>query len=702
MTECDAFNLIDEFIKQSYCLSNDNIKDSTKITNSSLALVLRSSCSGMFSKSSKSENETGVFNTCSNNSNRTSGSDDSYESAMCNNEFKSVDASPGSLKVYNDELINEIDRKNNITPLDQIFVNLNISKNFYEMDNLLTPPGSEKYFGEQKNIEIEKTIENNGLNEGQEIDPPPSEVFNDYFPQKPKRPYSYYAATNIYPLDLTTLIDTQAIIKENSNESLLKEEPKIVKKRTRKNIHVNKPEIANKRLSTSLGDLQINVNIKSTKSRDNSKNRKNKSSSQNQLDYEDQKDKIEIKKDFGKPHRSRSSSRLNKFIRNIFKIDSKSNEFENEEIIMENQTMKISEKKNQDNDLDESANSSSHNFTFTRLFNSFRGSHNSINSQSRKKPKNKRNRNTSSTNSANTICTEGSMKTVQTGGTNSSTISTASQELKKELIVMDEQPSKIHFPKIDISSNNEQASEVSGKNGRIGDKTADIFSSKTSTGYGSANSTSPISSNYNETMSELELMRLKFYCEIACRLRQIRVTKAELEAHSINVLNKKEQDSAVSVSFNLDNVPYIDDDLDSNVDLSEINRMPIIHKADDQKKTDQEQLFDDDVLKKFSKHVCSEVLDGIVKRYLDSFSISEWKKISIIFVLALETIKFIDLNKTPTQGDQSLLKQNVKKTVADYIHYKYCDWIFENGGWNSVPSSNSITIMQCVHSERIH
>ncbi len=116
MTECDAFNLIDEFIRQSYTCP-------TQQSDSSLALTIttsHTSCSNFFSKSSSKSPETGVFNTDNSSSNRTSGSSSTYESAL-DDEFKRAE----DLKVYNDE--NE-DNINTQKRMEEIFINLNMSK----------------------------------------------------------------------------------------------------------------------------------------------------------------------------------------------------------------------------------------------------------------------------------------------------------------------------------------------------------------------------------------------------------------------------------------------------------------------------------------------------------------------------------------------------------------------------------------------
>lgn len=204
-------------------------------------------------------------------------------------------------------------------------------------------------------------------------------------------------ATNFHPLDLTNLIDEATVLNENAS---ILETPKnteiTVRKRPKKK-QINKLDTANKRLSTSLGDLQtMNVEMQN---KDRTRN-KNKSSSQHHL-----ADKERAQPTTGgtlKKNRSRSASRINKFIRNIFKIDKVSTDtVENEQAI---------------SDIEEE--STGHNFTFTRLFNSFRGSQHSVNTNvsrtSKRFGRKKEGRISSSTNS--TTLTDDSLKTMRVNG----------------------------------------------------------------------------------------------------------------------------------------------------------------------------------------------------------------------------------------------------------------------------------------------
>jgi hypothetical protein len=84
---------------------------------------------------------------------------------------------------------------------------------------------------------------------------------------------------------------------------------------------------------------------------------------------------------------------------------------------------------------------------------------------------------------------------------------------------MDEQPSKQQqqLPKISMMPTVQ-----------VSDKQPEYSLSKTSTGYSSANSASPVSASYTTASTGIEQMRLKFYKEIAQRLVQLAGENIEL------------------------------------------------------------------------------------------------------------------------------------------------------------------------------
>ena len=257
MTECDAFNLIDEFIK--YSLNEQPSAGS--IVDSALTITT-TSCLHYGSSSSTSSNKPrDAFNAAP--------SDSSGRSSGCNADvFGTPVLSPQTL----DEAATLMQ-----TPLEQIFVNLNMSKALNETNLYLTPPPSSQSYRPM------------------EIKPPePEEEAAEQFNQKPKRPYSYYVATNFHPLDLTRMTEEneQQLQQQRLNDVSTPTMPRkttadiVVTKRTRKS-KVTKLEMANKRLSTSLGDIQnLNNEIKlKTSSRIADKD---KSSSQRHLTRSDE------------------------------------------------------------------------------------------------------------------------------------------------------------------------------------------------------------------------------------------------------------------------------------------------------------------------------------------------------------------------------------------------------------------------------
>ena len=384
-----------------------------------------------------------------------------------------------------------------------------------------------------------------------------------------------------------------------------------------------------------------------------------------------------------KSTRSRSTSRLNKFLRTLFKLDNHSNNSQQQQPANRGGDTFV------DADLDEE--SSHHNFTFSRLFNSFRGSHTSVNTNSGRLSKNKlpnksskSNRNSSSTNS--TTLTNDSGKTLRTNSSreahDSSTLSSSDTSTgKKELIVMDEQPSKLNTlttteqqPFINEQVTNYSSGVSYGKT-----------SSKTSTGY-SSSASSPVSASFNPTAhNNIDAMRSKFYSQVAVRLKKLvgdclhlkeacigaELTELVLKSKPVGSENATEQVG----SFDVDDVPYIDDDLDSNYDLNE-QHSPINSTSIESKPPRSTRLIDEKLVAQLVDNVSHATLDQIVKT--NCFNLSEWHKIAAVFELVWLAVTQMDSNN---QADRGPLIYKLKETAANYIHDKYCDWIFENGGW---------------------
>lgn len=672
MTECDAYNLIEEFIRQSYSTNEDFQTKSNSAFNNladdSNSESTTSSHFNVYSKYLKTQNTDSFLNCDSLEINRTS------ESSASSKSESDDDGKPsfGPIKTYNEKLTVENEQ---MVALDQIFDNLNKSKTLHEKTFFMTPPYSEKQNVKDAILEKKEKYSENELNDYLEMKVTKvPEVYDNFYPQKPNRPYSYYAATNLNPLDFSRCVNDVAVTEKVDIKEVANLKEKNVQKRENKS-NLTKIDIPNKRLSTSLGDLQI-LNSKCIKHVNLRENAKDKFSSQNQLATQCSCEKFERnQKLLKKAHRSRSSSRLNRFIRNIFKLDFKHN---NEIKHLKEQNKNLKDKiikKSVTNDLDDQ--SIHQNFTFTRLFSSFRGSHMSINTQN----KNKRNHNSTSTNSTAPI--DGSLKTLRIN--DSSTISDVSQEIKKELIVMDEQPSKSYLPLINIfdHSNNDE------KNIHISEKLNDYSSSKTSTGYSSENSASPIS-NYEVSTSEIDKLRLRFYREIASRLKtlSLELKKKLITGKNKNLLVDKKEE--ISHSFNLDDVPYIDDDLDSNYDQSEKNEL-VSSYIDTYESVVTSEIFEENKISQFlNSYTSYEKLDKIIVDSFNQIDMTKWENVAAIFQFVFLSVKSISSRKNLSQENKNRIIQKIKEMIAIYLHDNFCDWIFENGGWYSVPDSKKI------------
>ncbi len=238
------------------------------------------------------------------------------------------------------------------------------------------------------------------------------DMFASLYPQKPKRPYSYYVATNFHPLDLTQLVNEIMPETPTVTSTTVTTTKTQVTKRVRKNRQISKLEMTNKRLSTSLGDFQI-INNEKKKSQS-----KSKSSSQHGLDCTSgggcNVTRCEEPTNLKKNSRSRSANRINKFIRNIFKLDTASKEKCTDE--QPEVTKNIDKDQQQLNSDDEEIHAPHNNhFNFTRLFSSFRGSQHSVNTSKKYVRGRHVNRNSSRNNSV-TLSETTSLKTLKTNG----------------------------------------------------------------------------------------------------------------------------------------------------------------------------------------------------------------------------------------------------------------------------------------------
>lgn len=88
------------------------------------------------------------------------------------------------------------------------------------------------------------------------------------------------------------------------------------------------------------------------------------------------------------------------------------------------------------------------------------------------------------------------------------------------------------------------------------------------------------------------------------------------------------------------------------------------------------------MIDQFAQDVCYEKLDQIVVDCLGArFSSTEWHRIAAIFDLVLQTVKVVEMTQSLDDTDKRQVMFKLKETASNYIHDKFCDWIFENGGW---------------------
>lgn len=432
------------------------------------------------------------------------------------------------------------------------------------------------------------------------------------FPQKPKRPYSYYAATNLNPLDLSTF----STLTEAEHE---KEEKK-----------------AN--LSSSLSDIKS----KKTKKNKNHEQQKSKSSKYINSDEHDDSLKPESKKYFSQNYvnisysevskpsakpkatylgkyiknqsHDRPANKVNRFIRSIFKLNTIGvNQHEDESFVYEKQ------------ENDEQKNNS----TFTRLFNSFR--HSSI---KRKQ--------------ANDYIRKESV----VSSCSNTTIKTNSTSMSAGLIVMDEQPSKsLNLPVIQL----EQAKEAfyADVAERLRRLSREIFSSLACKHSMSSEADSAIHLGGSDSLNA-------YLCN-----------SSENNANTslIEYLSLKSSDSS--------DIPFIDDDVESSYELS-LSSKPL--KVNLFPKRNYNLLsFEEKKLKALIGEMTYTKFDEVVSEYACNYD-CVWYKLTILFEL-VQRCAVIVVGERYVNGNG--LIGRMKEIAGCYVHEKYCDWIYDQGGWVS-------------------
>ncbi len=133
-------------------------------------------------------------------------------------------------------------------------------------------------------------------------------------------------------------------------------------------------------------------------------------------------------------------------------------------------------------------------------------------------------------------------------------------------------------------------------------------------------------------------------------------------------------------------MPFIDDDIDSNY---EFDQFPLINQINLSIKSTKEitninksilHIFNESLINQFSQNPTYESLDQVCVDSLLNLDISGWHKIAAIFDLVLQAFKLVDLEKHDAHEKREIMLK-LKETASNYIHDKYCDWIYENGGW---------------------
>ena len=176
---------------------------------------------------------------------------------------------------------------------------------------------------------------------------------------------------------------------------------------------------------------------------------------------------------------------------------------------------------------------------------------------------------------------------------------------------------------------------------------------------------------------DMELFKSRFFSEIAQKIKEISTKCLTITDDSFKSSNKTNNDNhsyfptdsqILQVAYNydsFDSIPFIDDDL---ISLSSNTR---------QSAKEVEKIFS---IEDLIHNLDYENFETTINELILKNQYRDFKWFQIVFVF--ECVNFavqIVLKSQSNKKEESVLK--IKEMGANFIHSKYCDWIFEQGGW---------------------
>jgi len=599
-----------------------------------------------------------------------------------------------------------LDDNIDFTNLNEIFINLNFVQTNVAAD-YPTPPVSADDTGLKSKEE-----------HGEEI------MF-----YKPKRPYSYYIATNFHPLDLSlvnekineleNMNEMPVANANNNNQSDAKLTPKKVKRRSKNKETCNNKS---KRLSASLGDITGDLIIASAtannhqttqntpllakkKTRSLSKDRdfelvdefnsgSNHFLARRQQTISTSEMNSKMKSTTKSSNQYSSTKRLNKFLRNIFKIQDNLNsaaDLSDEPVAVNSEPLTsmpppplpppppppphpslppVSFTALTTHEEDISNNNNKFKSKFTRFFSSFR----STSTESMKRDKKKQ----------PVIASKYIEKSAQPFESTNLKVSDDKLSVASRLLMLPEiklavsvdhlneherkLANQLTYNEIEMYLKNLSTSKLSSNSETTGYESGYMDSlSKPATNKSTSAMSSPLSSPQSGISSSFaSLLHLK--------------SSSCLDSHDI---------------------PFIDEDLESNYDLN-LNVLkeaePINQSHDAIKSTLTSvsssscdanssrcscllNMINNCVIQEYLRDVSFLKLDSIMCDYFKSTQI-EWIHVVLVYDITNRAIKM--LNEI---NDKCLINE-LKEICAKYINSKYSEFISQNGGWVKMKFAN--------------
>lgn len=182
---------------------------------------------------------------------------------------------------------------------------------------------------------------------------------------------------------------------------------------------------------------------------------------------------------------------------------------------------------------------------------------------------------------------------------------------------------------------------------------------------------------------DFEVIKNRFYSDIVQKIKEISEKYLKITDENSNVSSSTLFDLTPHSYFqseceeiryehdSFDSIPFIDEDSTSIVSFHEVKIKEEI----------PENPFS---LNDLTQNLTSEHFEKILITLMakNQYAHLTWFKIAFVFEFVNKTVQHVLNNVSSNKKDELIFR--LKEMGANFIHTKYCDWIYEQGGWISL------------------